>query len=163
MLHHGFADGSNDVAAKNDILLHGRISQVEIAVFQTLQFIGFTAAVDFKRKLIVTAFAENFYFFRNNLYVTGILFGVGIGTGTDSAFHRNGGFLVNALDLCDEILIFNDNLCRAVEIAHHDERKVAADHTDVFHPAGDFYLLPDMLEAKLIAGMCSVLHTFILL
>ena len=64
-----------------------------------------------------------------------------------------GGVAADALGL-------DDDLSRAVKIAHDDEREIAADLADVLHPADYFDLLPHVLDAELIAGMCTGLcHT----
>ena len=159
MLHHGLADRRHHVAAQDDVLLHGRVSQIEITVFQALQLIGLAAAVDLEGKLVVTAFAENLNLLRDDLDVAGVLLRVGVGACAHGALHRDGGFLVDALHLGDQVLVLHNDLRCAVKITHNNKCEVAADHADVFHPAGNFHLLPDVFQPELITGVCSVLHT----
>ena len=158
VLHHRLTDSRDNIAAEDDVLLHGRISQIKITILQTLKFVCLTAAVDFKRKLVIPASAKNFDLFRDDFNFSGILLRIGIGAGTNRTLHRDGGLLVDPLHLGNQILVFNDNLRRTIEITYNNKSKVAADHAYIFHPAGNLHLLPDMFQPKLITGMCSVLH-----
>ena len=92
-------DSRDNIAAEDDVLLHSRISQIKITILQTLKFVRLTAAIDFKRKLVIPASAKNFDLFRDDFNFSGILLRIGIGAGTNRTFHRDGGLLVDSLHL----------------------------------------------------------------
>ena len=59
MLLHGFTNRRNHLAAQNDVLFDRWVAQIKITVLQSLSFISITAAVNFKRKLVVPAAPQN--------------------------------------------------------------------------------------------------------
>ena len=160
VLGHSLAQGGHHIAAENDILLHGGVSQIQIAVAQALSLVGLTAAVDLKGQLIIAALTQNFDLFRNHFNVAGGLLGVLAGSLTNNAVNGNGGFLVYALDLSHEFLVLNDHLGGAVKVTDYHKGEVAAHLTDVLHPANYADLFTNVLNTQLIAGMCTVLCHF---
>ncbi len=158
VIEHGLAQRGDDLAAQDDVLLDGGVAQVEIAVFETLALVGVAAAVDLKGQLVVAAAAEHLDLLGDDLNVAGGLPGVLAGALADKALDGDGGFLVDGLDDGHHLLGLHNDLGCAVEVAHDDECKVAADLAHVLHPADDLDFLPHMLQAELIAGMGTVLH-----
>ncbi len=158
---HRLAQRRNDVAAEDDVLFDGRVSQIEIAVFQSRALVRLAAAVYFKRQLIVAAFAEYFYLLRHDLNVAGVLLRVFTRALAHNALHGNGGLLVDGLDDLHHVLRLHDHLRRAVKVAQDDKRKIAADLADILHPADKLDLFAHIAEPQLIAGMCTGLkHKF---
>ena len=144
MLHHRLAQGGDNIAAEDYILLYGRISQVEVAVFKTCGLVGLAATVYFKRQLVIAAAAENFDLFGNDLDIAGGELGDG-----------DGALFIYALYDLHHILGLDDDLRRAVKIADDDKRKVLSYLADVLHPSDDLDLFSDVFNAELIAGMGS--------
>ena len=155
MLHHRLAQGGDDVAAEDDILLYGRISQVEVAVLKACGLVGLAAAVYFKRQLVITAAAENFDLFGNDLDITGGELGIFARALANCALDGDGALLVYALYDLHHILGLDDDLRRAVKIADNDKRKVLAYLADVLHPSDDLDLFSDIFNTELIAGVSS--------
>ena len=156
MLHHRLAQGGDDVAAEDDILLYGRISQVEVAVLKaTCGLVGLAAAVYFKRQLVIAAAAENFDLFGNDLDIAGGELGVFARALANCALDGDGALLVYALYDLHHILGLDDDLRRAVKIADDDKRKVLAYLADVLHPSDDLDLFSDIFNTELIAGVSS--------
>ena len=163
MLQHRLADGRDHLAAQNDVLLDSGVAEVKIAVFQTLCFVRLAAAVDLKGKLVVAAAAKNRDLLGDDLDVTGRDVRILAGTLSDRADDTDGGFLVDSLQLTEQVLIFYNQLRFAVEVTDHNEGQAAADLADVLHPAGKLYFLADMLHPELSTGMCTGLHICFLL
>ena len=90
MLQHCFPDCRNDLAAQNDVLFHGRIPQIQIAILQALRFICFTAPVNLKRQLVIPALPQNRNAVGNDFNVAGGLIRVLVCTLTNRTGHRNG-------------------------------------------------------------------------
>ena len=155
MVHHGLANGGNDVAAQDDVAFDGGVAQVEIAVFQALCFVSVAAAVDLEREFVVLAAAEQFDLLRHDFNVAGGLLGVLACAFPHGAGHGDGRFLVDALDDVHDLFRFNDDLRCAVEITQNEEGKVIADHADIFHPADERNMFACVFDAELAAGMGS--------
>ena len=155
VLGHRLTQGGDNVAAQNDILLDGGISQVEVAVFETRGLVGLAAAVYLKGQLVIAALAEDLYLFGDDLDVAGRLLGVLAGALADDALDGNSALLVDGVDNVHHFLGLNDDLSGAVEIADNDEREVIADLADVLHPADDLDFLAYVFEAQLVAGVCT--------
>ena len=155
MLHHCLAQGGDNIAAEDYILLYGRISQVEVAVFKTCGLVGLAAAVYFKRQLVIAAAAENFDLFGNDLDITGGELGVFARALANGALDGDGALFIYALYDLHHILGLDDDLRRAVKIADDDKCKVLSYLADVLHPSDDLDLFSDVFNAELIAGMGS--------
>ena len=155
VLGHRLTQGGDNVAAQNDILLDGGISQVEVAVFETRGLVGLAAAVYLKGQLVIAALAEDLYLFGDDLDVAGRLLGVLAGALADDALDGNSALLVDGVDYVHHFLGLNDDLSGAVEITDNDEREIAADLADVLHPADDLDFLAYVFEAQLVAGVCT--------
>ncbi len=160
MLGHRLAQRGDHLAAQDDVLLDGGVSQIQIAVFEALGLVGLAAAVDLKGQLVVAAAAEHLDLLGDDLDIAGREFRVLAGALAHDAFDGDRGFLVDGLDGLHHFLVLNDDLRGAVEVAHDDEGKVAAHLAHVLHPADDLDLLPDVLHAELVAGMGTGLHHF---
>ena len=155
MLEHCLSYSGNYIASQNNILLYGRISEVQIAVFESQLLIGFPRSVDLKRQLVIAAFSEYLYLFRNNLYVACRdlrVFGASL---PDGALDRYRRLLVDALDDAVHLLVFDDDLCGPVEVAYYSEREAVSYFPDILQPAGDLDLLAGIFKPEFIAGMCS--------
>ena len=155
MLGHRLTQCRDNVAAEDDIFLDLGVSQVEIAVFETLGLVGLAAAVYLKGQLVVAALAEDLDLLGDDLDVAGGLLGVLAGALAHDALDGDGGLLVYALYGAHEFLVLHHHLSGAVEVADDDERKIAADLADVLHPADDLYLFTRVFEPKLPAGMSA--------
>ena len=153
MLGHGLAQGRHHVAAEDDILFDGWIAQIQVAVFEALGLISLAAAVDFKGQLVIAAAAENLDLLGHDLDIAGGELGVLAVALTHDTLHGDRGLLVDALDDAHHVLILDDHLGGAVEVAHDDEGEVIADLAHVLHPADDLDLLADILNAQLAAGV----------
>ena len=158
MRDHGLADGGDDVAAQDDVLLDRRVSQVEVAVLEPLLLVRLTAAVDLKRQLVVDALAEDLDLLGDDLDLAGGELRVFAGALAHGAGDGDGGFLVERLDHIHHVLGLHDDLRRAVEVAQDDKGKVAADDADVFHPAAERDVLARVFQTQCAAGMGSGLH-----
>ena len=153
VLGHGLAQGRHDVAAEDNILFDCGIAQIKIAVLEALSLIGLTAAVDFKGQLVIAAAAENLDLLGHDLDIAGGELGVLAVALTHDTLHGDRGLLVDALDDAHHVLILDDHLGGAVEVAHDDEGEIIADLAHILHPADDLDLLADVLNAQLAAGV----------
>ena len=158
MLGHQAADLRHHLAAQDDIALDSGIAQVQETVFQAGGLVRVPAAVDLEGQLVVAAAAQDLHLVGDDLNVAGGLLGVLAGPLPDGAFHGNGGFLVDGLEGGHHLLGLRHHLGGAVEVPDHHEAQVAADHTEVLHPAHDLHLLTHMLQPELTAGMRTILH-----
>ena len=158
MLHHGLADGCDHVAAQDDVVLDGGVTQVEIAVLETLGLVGLAAAVDLERQLVVAAAAKDGDAAGHDLDLASGQLRVLAGALTDNAGDVDGGFLVDGLDDVHHLLRLHDELRRSVEVAQDDEGKVAADDADILQEARQRDRLSDVRQTKLATGMRSGLH-----
>ena len=156
--HHRLTQRGDHLAAQDDVLLHRGIAQVEVAVLQALRFVGLAAAVDLKGQGIVAAAAEHLDLLGHDLDLAGGLLAVLARALAHGALDGDGALLVDPLDDLQVGLVLDDDLRRAVEIAQHDERQIAADLADVFHPADELDLLAHILDAKLVTVVCTGLH-----
>ncbi len=154
MLHHSLTECSNDVAAKNDVLLNFRITKVEITVLQTCILICLAGVVDLERKFVIAAAAEYFYLGRNDLDVAGCLIRVLRRTLTDYTGHLDRGLLIDRFEFFYLIFGLQNDLCRSVEVAEDNEAEIASDLTHIFHPAGKRYCLSRVGKTELAAVMC---------
>ena len=156
--HHRLTQRGDHLAAQDDVLLDGWIAQVKVAVLQALRFVGLAAAVDLKGQGIVAAAAEHLDLLGHDLDLAGGLLAVLARALAHGALDGDGALLVDPLDDLQVGLVLDDDLRRAVEIAQHDERQIAADLADVFHPADELDLLAHILDAKLVTVVCTGLH-----
>ena len=139
-------------------VLHGRVSQIEIAVLQAVGLVGLAAAVDLERKLVIEALAEHLDLLGDDLNVAGGELGVLARALADDALDGDGALLVDGLDNLHHLLGLDDDLRRAVKIAQDDEGEVLSDLADVLHPANQPDALADVLHAQLIAVVGTVLE-----
>ncbi len=155
VLLHGLTESGYHIAAQQNVLLDGRVPQVQIAVFQTGGLIGLPAAVDLKGQLVIAAAAQNFHGSGNHLDIAGGLLGVlGIPL-PDDAGDGHGGFLVDGLEALHQLFVFNDGLGGAVEITNDGEAQLLTYHTQVFQPANQCDGLSHLLDSQLTAVMCT--------
>ena len=56
---HGLPQGGHHVAPQHDVLLHGGVPQIQVAVLQPLGLVGLPAAVDLEGQLVVLAATQN--------------------------------------------------------------------------------------------------------
>ena len=158
MLGHGLPQGGHHVAPQNDVLLHGGVPQVQIAVLQPLGLVGLPAAVDLEGQLAVLAAAQHLHLGGHDLNVAGgHLVGLAVPL-PDGALHGDGGLFGDGLEGIYHVLGLCHHLRGAVEVPDHHEGQIGADHADVLHPAGNFHLLACVTEAQLSTGMSSILH-----
>ena len=162
VLGHGGPQSGHHLAAENDILLHGGVAQIQIAVFQAGGLVSLPAAVDLKGQAVVAAAAQNLDLAGHNLDFTGGLLGVLAGPLPDYALHADGGLLVQPFDDGQHVLGFSHHLGGAVEVPQNHKGQVAAHLADILHPAHDLHVLTHIGQAQLIAGMCTHLHHRIL-
>ena len=94
MLHHRLAQSGHHVAAQNDVVLHGGVAQIQIAVLQAGGLVGGPAAVDLKGQLVVAAAAKYFDLFGNDLDIAGGQLEILAVTLTNASLDRDGAFLV---------------------------------------------------------------------
>ena len=156
-LGHPAAELRHHVAAQDDVLLDRRVAQIKIAVFQTDVLGGVPAAVDLKGQLVVEAAPQHLDLGRDDLDLAGgelRVFGVAL---AHDALDGDGGLLVQRLDDVHHVLGLDHDLGRAVEVADDHEGEVAADRTDVLHPADDADLPARVGEPEFSAVMGSVL------
>ena len=158
MVRHGLAQGGDHLAAEDDVLLHRRVPQVQIAVLEALGLVGLPAAVHLEGQLIVAAAAQDLHLLRDHLDVAGGELGVLAGPLPDCAFHGDGGLFVDGLELGHHLRRLRHDLSGAVEVPKDDEGQLGADLPDVLHPAGEFDGLPGVGEAELAAGVGAVLY-----
>ena len=71
VLGHRLAQSRDDVAAEDDVLLDGGVSEVEIAVLEALGLISLAAAVYFKGQLVIAALAEDLNLLGDDLDIAG--------------------------------------------------------------------------------------------
>ena len=158
MLGHGGPEGRHHLAAQDDVLFHGGIAQIQIAVLQAGGLVSLPAAVDLKGQAVIAAAAQDLNLIRYHLDLAGGKLGVFAGPLPDHALHADGGFLVQPLDNGQHILGLGHHLCGAVEVPQDYEGQVAAHLPDVLHPAHDLHALAHIGQAQLIAGVCTHLH-----
>ena len=162
VLGHETADLGDDLAAEDDVLLHGRVTQIEEAVLQSRGLVGLAAAVDLKGQLVVAALAQHADRRGDDLDLAGGQLGVLAGTLAHRAGDGDRGFLVDRADRVHHVLTLDDELGRAVEVADDDEGERGGDGTDVFHPAGEGDGLADVGKTQLSAGVgTGLFHLFI--
>ena len=154
MVHHGLAKGGHDIAAENDILLHFRITKVEITILQTGILVCFTGVVDLERQLVITAAAEDPDLFRNDFDIAGCLVRVLRRSFSDDARNLDRRLLIDRFQFFYLIFGLENDLCRTVEITKHNESEIASDLTHIFHPADQRDILSRVGKTKLAAVMC---------
>ena len=155
MLHHRLAQSGDNLAAQDYVLLDCGVAQVEVAVFKPCRLVRLKAAVYLKGQLVVAAAAKYFDLFGNDLDIAGGQLEILAVTLTNASLDRDGAFLVYALYDLHHLFVFNDDLRGAVEVTQNDEGKVAADLTDVLHPADELNLFSGVLDPELAAVMCA--------
>ena len=164
VLRHGGAERGHHLTAQDDVLLHGGVPQVEVAVLQALLLVGLAAAVDLKGQGVVAAAAQHLDLAGNHLDVAGGLLGVLAGALPHHALHADGGLLVQVADDGHHLLGLHHDLGGAVEVAQHHEGEVLAHGADILHPAHQLHGLAYVLQPQFVAGMCTHLHhCFVLL
>ena len=157
VLGHGLAQGGDHVAAQDDVLLHGGVAQIQVAVLETLHLVRVPAAVDFKGQLVVAAAAQDLHLLGDDLDIAGGLLGVLAGPLAHRALHGNGGLLGDGPEGGHHIFGLGHDLGSAVEVADDHEGQVSAHHAHVLHPADDLHILSRVLQPELSAGMRTVL------
>ena len=160
MLQHGLPECRHHVAPHDNILLDFRIPQIQIAILQANSFVRFLAPVDLEGQGVIAAASQHFNLFRHYFDVASIDLGILVVPLTNGAGYGNGALLVQIPNSSHHFLRLDNNLGRAVEVPQHQESQIAADHPDVFHPAGKLHLLADIRQAKLVTGMGTVLHRY---
>ena len=85
---HSLTQLCNNLASKNDLFFHSRITQIQITVFQTGCFIRFLTSVNFKWKFIINTLAKYLDIFRYDFDFTGRKVAVLAGTLPDCSGDR---------------------------------------------------------------------------
>ena len=160
LLGHGGTDGGNHLAAQDDVLLHGGVAQVQVAVLQAHVLVSVPGLVDLEGQLIVDALAQDLNGGGHHLDLAGghlIVLALAL---PDGAGDGDGGFLVQTLDGAHHLGVLNDHLGGAVVVAQDHEGEVGAHLTDVLHPADQGNIFTCVGKTKLAAVMCSgLLHS----
>ena len=94
---HSLTKFSHNLTSHHNILLHIRVTQIQITVFQTRIFVCFPGLIYLKRKSIVNAFTQNLNLIGNHLNFSGRQFHIFVGTLPDNTLHGNGGLLVDTV------------------------------------------------------------------
>ena len=158
VLVHRLAQGGDDVAAHDDVLLHIGVAQVEIAVLQADALVRLAGAVNLERQLIVAAAPQHVDFLRLHLNVARGNLRILVVAFAHDAGHGDDALLVEAADDFHLLLVVNNDLRRAIEIAQDDEREVRADDAHAIHPAGQLHALTRVRQPQFVACMSTVLH-----
>ena len=157
VLRHGLPQGGHHAAAEDDVVLHLRIPQVQIAVFQAGGLIGLPAAVDGEGQLVVLAAAQHLDLAGHHLDVAGGQLGILAVPLPDGALHGDGGLLVDGLQQGHHVGGLRHHLGGAVEVPDHGEGQLTAHLPEVFQPAADLHGLAGVGEPQLPAGMGTIL------
>ena len=157
MLCHGLPQGGHYLAPEDDVVLHRRVPQVQIAVLQAGGLVGLPAAVDGEGQLVVLAAAQHLNFAGHHLDLAGGQLGVLAVPLPDGALHGDGGLLVDGLQQGHHVGGLRHHLSGAVEVPDHGEGQLTAYLPEVFQPAADFYGLAGVGEPQLSAGMGAIL------
>ena len=157
MLCHGLPQGGHYLAPEDDVVLHRRVPQVQIAVLQAGGLVGLPAAVDGERQLVVLAAAQHLNFAGHHLDLAGGQLGVLAVPLPDGALHGDGGLLVDGLQQGHHVGGLRHHLSGAIEVPDHGEGQLTAYLPEVFQPAADLYGLAGVGEPQLSAGMGAIL------
>ena len=158
MVDHGRAQGGHHVGAQDDVLLHRRVAQVQIAVLQTGGLVGLPAAVDLEGQLVVAAAAQDGDGGGHHLDVAGGELGILAVPLPHDAGDLDGRLLVQGFDQAHHLLGLNDHLSGAVEIPENHEGEVLAHLPDVFKKTGQGDGLAHMLQTEFPTGVGAGLH-----
>ena len=153
MCDHRFTQSANNVGTQDDVLLHIRITKIEVSVLETKCLIRLAASVYFKGKLVVTALAENFNLLRNNFDLTGSKLCVLGRSLTNDAFYSDGRFLGDSLEEFHHLLGLSGDLGGSIEIANYDECEVCSNLTHVLEPSGKANGLTRIAQSQFPASM----------
>ena len=155
---HSLAKFSHNLASHNNIALHCRVSQIQIAVLESCILICLSGLIDFKRKRIVDALSENLDFLRNYLDLTGRKLHILAGTLTNGSGDGQCRLLVHTVDDSHHILGLHYHLRCSVKVAQNQKSQISADFTHILIPSDDGYLVPCVCDAQFVTIMCSGLN-----
>ena len=153
---HSGAQGGHHLTPQDDIVLHLRVAQVQVAVLQPGGLVGLSGAGDGEGQLVVAAAAQHLNFGGDHLDVAGGqlgIFAVPFPDGPGDGDHR---LLVQLLGGLDGLLGLQHHLGGAVEVPEDQEGQVLAHLTQILHPAGQGDRLAHLLHAQLAAGVGAV-------
>ncbi|CUO49674.1 Uncharacterised protein [Flavonifractor plautii] len=153
----GLPQGGHHLAAEDDVVLHLRVAEIQIAVLQAGGLVGLPAAVDLEGQLVVAAAAQHLHRLRHHLDVAGGQLGI---LGVPLPHHTgdlDGGLLVQPLEGLPHGLVLHDHLGHAVEVPQDGEGKVLAHLADVLQKARQGDGLAHVLHAELPAGVGAVM------
>ena len=114
---HSLAKLCDNTASHDNILLHIGITQIQITVLQAGILVRVSGLVDLKGKRVVNTFSQYLNLIGNYLDLSGGQILILVGTLPDDTFHRNRGFLVDAVHDIHHVLCLNDKLCRTVKVS----------------------------------------------
>ena len=155
---HGAPKGGHHLGPEDDPVLHLRVPQIQIPVFQADAFIRLLAAVDLERQRVIPALPEHLQAVRHHFDVSGIHLWILAGPLPDDAGHRDHAFLVQGRDLGQQGGILHHQLGRAVKVPEHHEGQATAHLPHILHPPGEAHFLSRVRQAEFITGMSSGLH-----
>ena len=114
---HSLAKLCDDTASHDNILLHVGIAQIQITILQSGILVRIPGLVNLKGKCVVNTFSQYLDLIGNYLDLSGGQILILVGTLPDDTFHRDRGFLVNAVHDVHHVLCLNDKLCRTVKVS----------------------------------------------
>ena len=135
MAGHGGAQGGHHLTPQDDVVLHLRVAQVQIAVLEPGRLVRLPGAVDLEGQLVVAAAAQHLNLGGHHLNVAGGQLGIFAVPLPDKAGDLDGGLLVEGLEGLHHVLGLAHHLSDAVEVPEHHEGQILAHLPDVFHPA----------------------------
>jgi len=117
MLCHGLPQGGHYLAPEDDVVLHRRVPQVQIAVLQAGGLVGLPAAVDLEGQFVVTAFTQHFNLRRHYFNVSGRKLCILAASLTNDTIYLNGRLIIQLRQLIHDLLSLYYDLSRSVEIS----------------------------------------------
>ena len=158
MIRHRLPERRHNLAAKDNVLLHLRVAEIQIAVFQPLRLIRLTAAVDLKGELAMEALSKHCHLLRDNLNLAGCLLLVLGASLPDRPGHLDRGFLRDILEEPHHLFCLCYDLRGSVKIPHNNERKTGRNNTHILKPARKRDRLANVPNAKLATCVRTRLH-----
>ena len=158
MIGHGAAQRGNHLAAQDDVFLHLRIAQIQIAVLQPQGLIGFPAVVNLERQRVIPAAAQYFNGIRYHFHLTGGHIGVFAGALPHRSVNAQHALLIQSGHLLQHCFGFQHHLRGTIEVPQHQKSQAAANLPQVFHPTAELYAFSRIAPAKLSAGMGPILY-----
>ena len=162
MVDHGGAQGGHHLAAEDDVVLHLRVAEIQIAVLQPLGLVGLPAAVDGEGQLIVAAAAQHLQLLGHHLDVAGGQLGVLGVPLPHRAGDLDGRLLVQLLEGLPHLLTVDDHLGDTVEVPQDGEGEVLSHLPEILQKARQGDGLAHVLHAEFPAGVGAVVGTHVI-